>query len=281
MTLRDEQGELPEVGPWAERKYELLRHYLSLFATGMRKLWRTRIYVDLFTGAGRAVVEGTDKRVPTSALIALALKHPFDRYVLCEGNRSRMEALRARVSLAAPGRDVRYVQGDCNRGVDRILAELPAATASDVLTACFVDPFGISDLKFATLRRLADRRRIDFLVLVPSHMDATRNEARLTRDEDPLLDDFLGSRDWRARWSAASRAPAPPSFGGFIVEEFGRSMQGLGYLRFDPKDAELVDAHGRRLYHLALFSKNPRGADFWKKAKRSASRQRELFDERG
>ena len=163
--------------------------------------------------------------------------------------------------------------------VDALLSELPPPGARDALTACFVDPYGLSDLKFETLRLLAQNRRIDFLVLVPSHMDATRNEARLTRDSDPLLDDFLGDRTWRTRWVATSREPAPPSFGAFVVEEFARSMQALGYLRFDPKDAALVDAKNVPLYHLALFSKNPRGADFWRKAKRSVSKQGGLFEE--
>lgn len=278
MTARDADGELPEVGPWAEKKYDLLRSYLTIFSTGMRKLWRTRIYVDLFTGAGRAVIEGTRRQVPTSALISLGVKHPFDRYVLCEQNRQRMKALRARAERVAGDLDVRFVLGDCNVQIARVLAELPPPGNRDTLTACFVDPFGLSDLKFETLRRLADGRRIDFLVLVPSHMDATRNEARLTRESEPLLDDFLGGRSWRSRWEAAARAPAPLSFGAFIVEEFGRSMQSLGYLRFDPRDAALVDARNVPLYHLALFSKNPRGADFWKKAKRSASKQRDLFE---
>ena len=279
MTARDGDGELPEVGPWAEKKYELLRSYLTIFSTGMRKLWRHRIYLDLFTGAGRAVIEGTTRQVSTSALIALELKHPFDRYVFCEQNREKLRALRARIRRAAPEADARFVSGDCNAQIEAVLAELPPPGERDTLTACFVDPFGLSDLKFETIRRLADYRRIDFLVLVPSHMDATRNEARLTRDSDTLLDDFLGSREWRARWAEVSRRAAPPSFGAFIVEEFARSMQTLGYLRFDPKDAALVDARKVPLYHLALFSKNPRGADFWKKAKRSASKQRGLFDE--
>jgi three-Cys-motif partner protein len=279
MKVRDEHGELPEVGHWAERKYELLENYLVMFSTGMRKKWRTRVYLDLFAGAGRALIEGRKQSVPTSALIALGVKHPFDRYVFCEGNQSRMKALRARVTAANPAVDVRFVAGDCNREIDRILGELPAVQARGVLTACFVDPYAVSDLKFVTLKRLADGRRVDFLVLVPSHMDANRNEARLTRETDPVLDEFLGSRGWRARWAATSRAPAPPSFGVFLVTEFARSMQALGYRRFDPRDAALVDARGIPLYHLALFSKNPRGADFWKKAKRSASRQPSLFEE--
>lgn len=276
---RDEDGQLPEVGVWAETKYDLLRTYLSIFSTGMRNLWRTRVYLDLFTGAARAIIEGTTRKVSTSALIALGVKHPFDRYVFCERNRQKMKALRKRVERIAGGFDVRFVPGDCNLQVENILAELPPPEERGVLTACFVDPFALADLKFETLRRLADGRAIDFLTLVPSHVDAKRNELRLTRDEDPILDEFLGGREWRGRRDVALRGGSSRSFANFVVEEFGRSVQKLGYLRFLPTDAVPVDAKGLPLYHLALFSKNPRGADFWKKTKRSASKQRELFEE--
>lgn len=279
MTAQDADGELPEVGAWAETKYDLLRTYLTIFSTGMRKLWPMRVYVDLFTGAGRALIEGTARHVSTSALIALGVKHPFDRYVFCEKNRRKLKALRLRVGKASRGTDVRFVPGDCNKQVENVLSELPPLGARDVLAACFVDPFGLADLKFDTLRRLAHRRRIDFLVLVPSHVDAHRNELRLTDDTEPILDDFLGGRQWRSRWDVIARGPSPPSFANFVVQEFGRSMQALGYLEFPPKDAVLVDARGRRLYHLALYSKNPCGADFWKKTRRSVSKQGELFKE--
>lgn len=277
MSARDEHGELPEVGPWAEKKYGLLRTYLTIFSTGMRNLWPTRVYVDLFAGAGRAIIEGTTRQVSTSALIALEVKHAFARYVLCEGKRKLLRGLQARVREVAPDADVRFVGGDCNAEIETILAELPPALARDTLTMCFVDPFGLSGLKFETLRRLAAGRRIDFLVLIPSMMDAQRNEARLTRESDPLLDEFLGGRSWRARWTEISHTPSPPSFGAFIVAEFARSMHGLGYLHFAPSDAAPVDANGLPLYHLALFSKSERGLDFWKKTKRSATKQRELF----
>ena len=278
MTSRDEDGELPEVGSWAETKYDLLRSYLTIFSTGMRKQWRMRIYVDLFTGAGRALIKGSKREVPTSGLIALSMRFPFDRYVLCESSAKRMKSLRARVDRVKGALDVRFVSGDCNANIRRVLAELPPAGARDALTACFVDPYGLSDLQFETLRQLAQDRPIDFLVLVPSRMDAHRNEVRLLAESEPILDKFLGNREWRARWEDISRRPGAPSFWLFVIEEFARSMHALGYRRFLPEEAALVDAGGVPLYHLALFSKHERGGDFWKKAKRSANKQRDLFD---
>jgi three-Cys-motif partner protein len=263
----------PTVGPWSEEKYLLLRTYSHMFATGMKNKWRCRVYVDLFTGSGKAVVEGTTRARGTSALIALSLRDGFDRYVFCEEDRRSIEALRRRVSESFAGADVRYVQGDCNERVDEILRELPSVHDRGAIALCFVDPFGLSDLKFETLRRIARGRSVDFLVLIPSGMDANRNQARLRTRENRILDEFLGSDEWRSRWSTLARAPVPPSFGGFVVDEFGRSMQAMGYLRVGPQDAVLVDNQNRPLYHLAVYSRNPRGGEFWKKAKRSASKQ--------
>src|SRR5687767_4637888 len=108
---RDEDGVLPEVGRWAEKRHEHLRGYATMLSTGMRNKWPTRVYIDLFTGAGKAVVDGTSKVVSTSALIALSVKHPFNRYVLCEERARTMAALRKRVARVAPQADVRFVPG--------------------------------------------------------------------------------------------------------------------------------------------------------------------------
>jgi three-Cys-motif partner protein len=277
-VTRDEDGDLPRVGLWAERKYDHLRAYLTMFSTGMRHQWRTRVYVDLFTGAGKAQVEGTSRVIPTSALIALGVRHRFDHYVFCEASRQRAKALRARVERFAPDASVAYVPGDCNARIADLLAVLPLREARDTIAVCFVDPFALSNLAFETFRRLAERRRIDFLVLVPSAMDANRNAARLLRASEPTLDRFLGGRDWRARWDVEARKTVPRSFGTFVVDEFGRSMQAIGYLQVEPRDAVNVDARGHPLYHLMLFSRNRRGLDFWQKTRLSASKQRPLFE---
>jgi three-Cys-motif partner protein len=265
---------MPEVGPWAEKKYEHLRHFTQMFATGMHKKWPTRFYLDLFAGAGAAKVEGTARVVDTSALIALSVSHPFDRYVLCDRSPRCIGALRARVGDAHPRADVRYVRGDCNKKVNEVVAELPSGQGS--LGFCVVDPFGLNNLTFETIARLATGRRMDFLVLIPSFMSANRNKALLTRSSR-LLDTFLGSSDWRGRWAIAAAARRPPRFGNFVVDEFGRSMNGLEFLPSRLEDAVLVDDKNKKLYHLALYSRSKLGSEFWSKAKRSARRQGELF----
>ena len=45
------------VGDWAEEKYLHVEHYARMFATAMRKKWSRLVYVELFSGAGRALLE--------------------------------------------------------------------------------------------------------------------------------------------------------------------------------------------------------------------------------
>ena len=63
-----------------------------------------------------------------------------------------------------------YVAGDCNKRADEILAQIPAHSPNHrVLSLCFVDPFDIG-IKFETLRKLSERRKIDFLVLLALYL---------------------------------------------------------------------------------------------------------------
>ena len=76
----------PEVGAWAEAKYRLIQLYDSLFSTGMKYKWDTRIYIDLYAGAGYARVRNTERILVASPLLALTVKDPFDKYIFCEEN---------------------------------------------------------------------------------------------------------------------------------------------------------------------------------------------------
>lgn len=129
-------------------------------------------------------------------------------------------ALRTRTAEAAAGRQVVVIEGDTNANIDTILNHIPERS----LTFCFVDPFAIGPLQFSTIKRLAEARRMDFLVLLATGMDVTRNERLYTRTDDSPVSEALGHDEWRARW------PQPRiGFGDFVADEFGKSMTRLGY----------------------------------------------------
>ena len=141
-----------------------------------------------------------------------------------------------------------------------------------MLSFCFLDPYRMNDLKFTTIERLSERR-MDFLVLIPSGMDANRNEHVYSRDDKHVLDEFLGDTSWRTRWTRDD--PDRETFEKFVVQEFSKSMARLGYIAPHINDTATIHSHDKNLllYRLALYSKHPLGDKFWKQARKYADPQ--------
>lgn len=272
-SLQDDGLETPEVGPWSEHKYRLAQGYARVFATAMKKKWDQRAYVDLYAGSGRARIKGTRRIVLTSPLRALEIPDPFDQYVFCKKDSNLLEALRARVAREYKRIDVNFVPGDVNIEIAEVLARLPVPSRTNrVLAFCFADPFKLDDLKFDTIRQLSSRYS-DFLILVPTEMDANRNEHLYSQIENKTLDEFFGESSWRIDWEKAKREREP--FWGFVIKYFASRMETLGYLDRAAEQAELIRSIEKNLplYRLAFFSRNPLGARFWKEVRKYATPQ--------
>jgi three-Cys-motif partner protein len=156
----------------------------------MKNRWDNRVYVELNAGAGYSRIRGTTRVIRGSPLLALGVKDPFDRYVFCEENPEKIDALKLRVRKFAPDANVEYVTGDCDKNTAEILAKIPVGSRSDtVLSLCFADPFDIS-LKFDTLRNLASRY-MDFVVLLAVYSDANRAYKRYVMEDAVKVDEFL------------------------------------------------------------------------------------------
>ncbi|MCL4477063.1 MAG: three-Cys-motif partner protein TcmP [Nitrospirae bacterium] len=267
----------PEIGSWGEEKYRHVALYSSLFAKSMRRKWECLVYIDLFSGAGRARIRGTNRIVNSSPLLVLGLPDKFDRYIFCEKERKKYEALKKRIKREFPDADSHYVEGDANQRFDEILAKMPDFRKSfRVLAFCFADPYALSNLKFETIRQLS-ARYMDFLVLIPSGMEANRFVTKYTKVLNSPVDLFLGSSEWRAAWREAQKNKTP--FEQFIVKEFGKSMESLGYIDSGLDLAVPIRSDDRNLllYRLALYSRHELGKEFWKQAKKYSKAQTELF----
>ena len=114
---------------------------------------------------------------------------------------------------------------------------------------------------------------MDFLVLIPSGMDANRNEMNYVREDNSTLDDFLGTRGWRTRWR--QQKSQGKSFEIFVVEEFGMAMESINYIDPGIESAAPVrsDEKNLLLYRLALYSKHPLANRFWDQAKKYTTPQ--------
>lgn len=275
--LEDDGLPTPEVGDWADDKYRLVNLYTRLFTTSMRGKWDRLVYLDLFAGPGRVRVKGTDRVLPGSPTLALSLDPPFDLHILCEQDPTSMGTLQRRVERDFHGRDVQFLQGDANRNVDDVLATLPMGSSQHgVLSFCFVDPYGMQNLQFSTISELA-QRRMDFLVLIPTGYDATRNQELYADEESTVVERFLGNPRWRQEWRMARGSGT--SFDVFITDAFGASMKGLGYIYKGVADTQPIRLTSKNvlLYRLALFSQHELGGKFWRQVKKYAPDQRSLF----
>ncbi len=264
-SLADDGLATPLVGEWAEEKYQLVSCYAQVFARSMKNKWEQRTYIDLFSGAGRARLRDSGRIVPASPLLALGISDPFDRYIFCDLDDANIDALKSRVRLDYPARDVRYVPGDSNANVGQVLSLIPPYSSGNrVLTFCFVDPFNIKNLKFETIRQLAEgKRRIDFLCLIPSGMDAQRN----TRQENSLYADFLDNPAWRDAWKIEEQNRR--GFASFFVDQFGSAMERLGFLwEGVPSTRIIKNEKNSAIYHLSFFSRAPLAGRFWDECKK-------------
>lgn len=215
-----------DVGLWTEEKHRLVAYYAAQFSGAMKDKFKKRVYIELYSGAGYSRIRDTDRIIPGSPINALCLSVPFDKYIFCEENTEKRQALETRVRRHAPNADVKFIPGNCDENVGEIAAAIPRhSKASKVLSLCFVDPNDIG-IKFATLQTLATNRMVDFVVLLALYMDALRAEQQYVKNPSKI-NELLGTEAWQQRWTTAQRGTGFPLF---IAEEFIASMKGMGYI---------------------------------------------------
>jgi three-Cys-motif partner protein len=176
-----------------------------------------------------------------------------------------------------PDRDVRFLAGDVNALVPAILEQMPRyGSGQTVLGFCFADPYRMRDLRFETVRGLAGRY-MDFLILIPTGMDATRAWRSYLKDENETVDLFLGTGRWRDEWREQEQKGV--GVDRFLTSFYHRQMQDLGYEHGRIDDTVLIRLPGKNvpLYRLGFFSRHPLGVSFWRQVRKYSAPQTDLF----
>ena len=268
---------IPPVGRWSEEKYDLVRNYIAMFTGAMREKWNALVYIDLFSGAGYAKIERISRIVQASPIIALNAPKPFDKYIFCDNDAEKINALRMRVERNFAHLNCYFFEGDSNVEIDSISNEIPMYSKNfKVLAFCFIDPYNLRCLKFQTVECLS-QRYVDFLILLPTYMDGNRNIQNYLRSEDNRVEQFTGLEDWRERWSEAVKNGT--SFGSFLADNFGKQMASLDYIYNGIGKMRKIHQTSHRvpLYHLAFFSRNKLGEKFWEESVKYSNQQLSLF----
>ncbi|HEX9662136.1 MAG TPA: three-Cys-motif partner protein TcmP [Candidatus Binatia bacterium] len=269
----------PEIGPWGEQKYGLLQGYARVFATSMKRKWGARVYVDLFAGSGRSTIRDTNRVLLASPLLALEIPDRFDRYIFCEKDPQKITALEKRVRRDYRNVDIRFISGDANEEVRKIAGEIReyGKIKKRFLTFCFADPWKLENLRFSTIEQLAELY-VDFLILIPTGMDAARNvEHVYIRPDNKTLDEFVGTPKWREAWrNAESRKE---TFDSFLTNFYATRMEQLGYREHAAEQTQLIRSTEKNLplYRLAFFSRHELGQQFWKEVKKYVNPQLDLW----
>jgi three-Cys-motif partner protein len=264
-----------DVGVWTEAKHRLVGYYAALFSAGMKDKWAKRVYIELYAGAGYSRIRDTERIIAGSPIQALSLKVPFDKYIFCERNPEKLEALRVRVRRHAPSADVVFIPEDCDANVELISGAIPRFSKTHkVLSLCFVDPNDIG-IRFSTLEALA-RNYVDFVVLLALYMDALRAEQQYVKNPSKI-NRLLGTPSWLDRWRAAKQKGA--DFPRFLAEEFAGSMATLKYIPPPFYSMRKIFFYEKNfpLYALGLFSRHPLAYELWDKALKGSDDQISLF----
>ncbi len=210
-------------------------------------------YIDLFSGPGRSHIEGTDRFIDGSPLVAYkAAQSSGTRFSALHFNdidRENIDALQRRI--ANLGGSANYFSETAEVTVDRIIYALNPAG----LHFAFLDPYNLENLPFSIIEKLAKLPRMDMLIHV-SIFDLQRNLRRYLED-GRILDAFMPG--WRSAVDVNRNDLAVRTD---LLHHWLGLIRGLGTTPAD--GIELVSATGgQRLYWLVFVSAHQLGRKLW------------------
>jgi three-Cys-motif partner protein len=271
-------------GDWTEQKLDMLRQYLTAYATALKKQPFELIYIDAFAGTGYREPQGADARnallfpdlagqepqqfLAGSAALALQVEPPFHKYVFVENAARRFGELAKLKEQAGDRRDrIDLVQEDCNTYLRRVCKEWDWRGHRAVL---FLDPYGMQ-VEWSTIEAIASTEAVDVWILFPLGVAVNR---LLKRNGDipetwrARLDSIFGTQDWYSDFY--TEAVSQEFFGpvttrqkscslAAIAEYYNQRLRSVfAAVAENPK--QLCNSQGNPLFLLCFAAANKRGA---------------------
>lgn len=281
------------VGPWAEKKLEILRKYLEAYTTVLKKQskWcKGYYYVDALAGGGTAPLRGTrDNISPNNALqlelldcvtpsageqlyikgsprIALGISNPFTAYLFIEKRKERVQQLEALKKEYGSTKQIRIRSGDTNQILATRLVNNRKINWKSERAVVFLDPFGLQ-VPWKTLESLASTKAIEVIVNFPVGTTLQRllqRQGKISPKRQKLLDDFLGSPDWRSVVYETKETLFGPETqktedsGEKLARWYASRMKSL--FGYGSQPHLICNTHGGHLYYLIFAGPNETGA---------------------
>jgi three-Cys-motif partner protein len=272
------------IKPHTLEKLNTIQSYIDQFATAMKPTGRNtgfrgfqeRNYIDLFSGPGMCVVQGSDQEVPGSPILALSARFPLSNYYFADIDQNYISALKQRAYALKGSASLskRYFAGDSNEKVHEILRHINKKWSVNL---ALIDGFGV-ECRWSTIEALASCRRMDLIVLFPQGMSINRNLRQWAESESSTLDAFFGTDEWKQIYRNTG-GQASKCIRAFL-DLYQQNLRELGYAHtYEESELLVRSQRGQKLYYLIHASRHPLGERFWKQAtEKSTAGQRRLFD---
>lgn len=189
-----------------ERKLQAVQKYLGAFTTALKKQSFELLYIDACAGSGASAVRREDRQGQLieadeitigSAVRALQITTPFDRYILNDAKRKNARSLKAIVGEQFPSLSdrVTIMQSDANQALVDLCRTTNWRKSRAVV---FLDPFGLQ-LNFAMVKELGKTYAIDLWYLVPvfGMSRQIKSDGSILEPGGTRIDELLGTRAWR------------------------------------------------------------------------------------
>jgi three-Cys-motif partner protein len=256
--LDDDGLPFDEVGAWAKEKHERLRKYIDASRAARRKFTEGpggSTYIDLFSGAGRAIIRDTRELIDGSPLVAYETAKaggaPFSNIYLADIEAEKASAALKR--LQSVGGDAATFVGTAEKTVTEIVGRLNPYG----LHFAFLDPFNLDALPFSVIECLSQIKRVDLLVHV-SVQDLQRNLERYLAEENGPLDRFAPG--WRTMVDLRQSQPAVRAG---IITHWSNSLERLGLPRANHAELVAGTTKNQRLYWLMFASRSDFAKRLW------------------
>jgi len=202
-------------GVWTEVKVKVLRDYLQTFQIALKRTSFERIYVDALAGEGTwrnrdmsfGPILGLDESERAaaetvregSALAAIGIEPPFNRYIFNDLDHRKAEILRKRAIEHGRSSDsIEIEMADANTFIGKICATIDSQRQRGVV---LLDPWGMQ-IGWAAVKAIAETRCLDMWYLFP-----TQAVVRMLPHSGippnawcEKLDLCLGAADWRTEF---------------------------------------------------------------------------------
>lgn len=265
-TQGDDGLIVEKVGGWAVSKLKILTDYVYASGGARKNFYRPgTAFIDVFSGAGRSLVRGTNQFIDGSPVAAFrrSLESPGRFTSVNISDADDVLLLAAEQRLKALNAPVRTFPGPASLAMPKIIQSLDRYG----LHLAFLDPHNLGTLSFDLFEQLAKLKRVDVIAHV-SLSDLQRNADRYTDEAYDQFDKFAPG--WRTKVNTDMNQSA---FRAAIIQYWCDKILELSFPQA-PHWELITGDRGQRLYWLVLLARDELAHRLWSKITSAAKEPR-------